>query len=69
MHEELHNYTIEVLWRLKDNWLYIAPDKCDWVQHQIQFHSYMVSGKGIEMTKEKEETVKRIEPVQSLKDV
>ena len=64
----LDKITLEVLRRLKDNRLCIAPDKCEWAQHQIEFLRYMVSGEGVEMTDEKVETLKKIEPVNSLKD-
>ena len=67
--EELHDRTIKVLQRLKENRLYIARDKCKWAQHQMEFLGYMVSGKGIKMTDEKVETIKKIELVQSLMDV
>ena len=59
----------EVLRRLRENSLCIAPDKCEWAQHQIEFLGYMVSGEGVEMTDEKVDTIKKIEPVNSLKDI
>ena len=67
--EEQHDQTIEVLRRHKENRLCIAPDKCEWAQHEIEFLGYMVSDEGIEMIDEKVETIKKIEPVQSLKDI
>ena len=68
-HEGLHEATHEVLRRLKVNRLCIAPDKCEWVQYQIEFLGYMVSGQGVEITDEKVDTLKKIEPVKSLKEV
>ena len=65
----LDDITREVLRRLRDNRLCIAPDKCEWAQHQIEFLGYMVSGEGVEMTDEKVDTIKKIEPVNFLKDV
>ena len=65
----LPDATIEVLQHLQHNWLCIAPDKYEWVQPQIEFQGYMVSGQGVEMTDKKVETLKKIEPVKSLKDV
>ena len=65
----LDDITHEVLRRLRDNRLCIAPGKCECAQHQIEFHGYMVSGEGVEMTNEKVDTIKKIEPVNSLKDV
>ena len=40
----LHERTHEVLGRLRDNRLCIAPDKCEWTQYQIEFLGYIVSG-------------------------
>ena len=39
------------------------------MRHQIAFLGYMVSGQGVEMMEEKVETLKKIEPVKTLKDV
>ena len=38
----LNEITREVLRRRRDNRLCIAPDKCEWAQHQIEFLRYMV---------------------------
>ena len=65
----LDNITHDVLRFLRDNRLYIKPDKCDWAQHQIEFLAYIVSGEGVEMTNENVKTLKMIESVNSLKDV
>ena len=65
----LDDVTCEVLRHLRDNRLRIAPNKCDWAQYQIEFLRYMVSGDGVEMTDENMETLKKIEPVNSLKNV
>ena len=62
----LHDATCEVVRRLCDNRLCITPDKYEWAQHQIEFLGYMLSGEGVEMTDEKVETLKKIEPVGSL---
>ena len=67
--EGLHNTTHEVLRQLEDTKLCIAPKKCEWAQHQIEFLGYIVSGQGVEMTDEKVRTLKEIEPVNSLKEV
>ena len=64
----LDDITCEVLRRLRDNRMCIEPDKCEWAQHQIEFLGYMVSGEGVEMTDEKVESLKKIEPVNSLQD-
>ena len=69
MLEELHKSTHEVLRQLRDNRLCIAPDKYDWTQHKIEFLGYMVSGQGVKMTDKKVETLKKIEPLKTLKDV
>ena len=65
----LDDITREVLRRLRDNRLCIAPDKYEWAQHQIEFLGYIVSGEGVEMTDKKVDTIKKIEPVNSLKEV
>ena len=67
--KELQDCTIKVLRQLKENRLCIAHDKCEWMQHHIEFLGYMVSGEAIQMTDKKVETIQKIEPVQSLKDV
>ena len=59
----------QVLQRLRNNRLCIAPDKCEWAQHQIKFRGYMVTGQGVKMMDEKVETLMIIEPVKILKDV
>ena len=46
----LDDITREVLRSLRDNTLCIAPNKCEWAQHQIEFLGYLVSGEGVEMT-------------------
>ena len=51
--EGLHDATHEVLRWLRDNRLCIAPDKSEWVQHQIEFLGYIVSGQAVIMTDEK----------------
>ena len=67
--EGLHDATREVLLRLRDKRICIAPDKCEWAQHQFEFLGYMVSGQGVEMMDQKVETLKEINPVTTLKDV
>ena len=67
--DEYDKIVLEVLKRLRDNRLCIVPDKCEWAQHQVKFLGYMVLGQGLEMTDEKIQTLKEIEPVNSLKEV
>ena len=67
--QEHNKIVLEVLRRLCDNGLCIAPDKCQWVQHEVEILGYMVSSQGIEMTDEKVKTLKDIKPVKSPKDV
>ena len=40
-HDEI---VLKVLKRLQNNRLCIAPDKCEWAKHQVEFLGYMVSG-------------------------
>ena len=42
--DEQDKIILEVLKRLRDNRLCIAPDKCELAQHQVEFLRYMVSG-------------------------
>ena len=42
--EGLHDATREVLGRLRDIRLGIAPNKCECAHHQIEFLDYMISG-------------------------
>lgn len=60
---------LEVLRRLKDNHLCIAPDKCQWAVNRVEFLGYIISGEGVEMIDDKVDTIKRIKPVNSLKEV
>ena len=69
MLEGLNNATREVLRQLQDSRLCIAPDKCEWVQYQIEFLGYMVSVQGVEIRNEKVDTLKKIVPVNTLKNV
>ena len=58
-----HNKILhEVLTRLQDNGLCIAPEKCVWVQDRIKFLGYIVSGDGAQMTDEYVRSVKEIKP-------
>ena len=68
MREEHDKIVREVLRRLQANNLCIAPDKCEWAQHQIEFLGYKVSGNGVEMTDEYVQTLKDIPIVKSLKE-
>ena len=42
----------EVLTRLRDNALCIAPEKCVWAQDSIEFLGYIVSGDAVQITDE-----------------
>ena len=65
-HDEI---LLEVLRRLKDNNLCIAPDKCEWAVHEVEFLGYIISGEGLRMTDEKVQTIKDIAPLASQKAV
>src|SRR5258708_35999797 len=58
--EEHDKIVFEVLKRLKQNGLCIAPDKCEWAQPNIKFLGYRINGGEIEMTDEYEDPVKSI---------
>ena len=63
--EKYDDIVLEVLKRLPDNRLCIAPDKCKCAKHQVEFLGYIVSGQGFGMTDEKVEALKEIEPVKT----
>ena len=48
---------LEVLRRLKENGLCIAPDKCEWAKQEVEFLGYIISGSGVRMTDDKIATV------------
>ena len=59
---------LEVLRRLRDNNLCIAPAKCEWAKDRIEFLGYIAPGDGVEMIDEKAQTRKDFELVNTLKD-
>lgn len=60
---------LEVLHRLQENGLCIAPNKCEWAKQEVEFLGYIISGQEVRMTDDKIATIKEIEPVASLKEV
>jgi hypothetical protein len=65
-HDELVK---EVLKRLEENGLVISPEKCVWARNRVEFLGYIISKQGIEMAKDKVETVLVWEPPKSLKEI
>ena len=63
--QEHNKIVLEVLQRLRDNRLCIAPDKCEWAKDRIEILRYMVSGQGVEMSNEKVETLQNIKPLET----
>ena len=59
---------LKVLRRLKDNNLCITPDKCEWAVNKVEFLGH-ISGEGVEMTDDRVGPIKKIKPVNSLKEV
>jgi hypothetical protein len=55
--EERTQIDLEVLQRLKENNLAIAPDKCVWDGSRVQFLEYIISSEGIEMALDKIEPI------------
>ena len=68
MLEREKSTVVGVLGMLRDNRLCIAPDKYEWAQHRVEFLGYILSGEGIGTTDEVE-TIKKIDPVASPKEV
>jgi hypothetical protein len=67
--EEKHDELVkEVLKRLEENGLVISPEKYVWGRNKVEFLGYIISKDGIEMAKDKVETVLVWEPPKSLKE-
>jgi hypothetical protein len=67
--EEKHDELVkEVLKRLEENGLVISPEKCVWARNKVEFLGYIISEEGIEMAKDKVETVLIWEPPKSLQE-
>jgi transposase InsO family protein len=59
----------EVLKRLKDNNLAVAPEKCEWHKSEVEFLGYMISENGISMSLDKVQTILDWETPKNVKDV
>jgi hypothetical protein len=67
--EEKHDELVkDVLKRLEENALVISTEKCVWGRNKVEFLGYIISEGGIEMAKNKVETVLVREPPKSLKE-
>lgn len=66
--EEHDRIVKEVLKRLKDNHLTIAPKKCVWATTQVVYLGYVVSEHGIAMSKEKVDCILAWQRPSSLKE-
>ena len=56
--EEGHDKLVDkVLRRLKENDLFVKPEKCKWKVREIEFLGVVIGPKGIEMQKEKMEGI------------
>jgi hypothetical protein len=67
--EEEHDKLVkEVLKRLQENGLVISPEKCIWASNKVGFLGYIISEDGIEMAKDKVQTVLVWEPPKSMKE-
>ena len=52
--EEGHNELVEeVLKRLKENDLFVKPEKCKWKVRKVEFLGVVIGPKGVEMQREK----------------
>jgi hypothetical protein len=68
--EEKHDELIkEVLKRLEENGLVISPEKCILGRNKVEFLGYIISEEGIEMAKDKVETILIWELPKSLKEI
>jgi hypothetical protein len=67
--EEKHDELVkEVLKRLEENGLLISPEKYIGGRNKVEFLGYIISEEGIEMAKDKVETILVWEPLKSLKE-
>jgi len=68
--EDRHDNTVrEVLKRLQGNGLAVAPEKCVWKTHEVEFLGYIIGQEGIKMSQEKVEAVLGWQRPNSLTDV
>lgn len=49
--EDHDKLVLEVLERLKENRLRMAPDKYEWGVNRVEFLGYVISGDGLKMTR------------------
>jgi hypothetical protein len=66
--EEYDELVKEVLKRLEENGLVISPERCVWASNKVECLGYIISEDGIEMAKDKVQTVLVWEPLKSLKE-
>jgi len=67
---EEHDHLVkEVLWRLQENGLAVAAEKCVWRAQEVEFLGYMIGRNGIEMAKNKVEAVLDWKTPKSLTEV
>jgi len=55
--EGQHKLVEEVLKRLKENDLFVKPEKCKWKVREVEFLGVVIGPRGVEMQKEKVEGV------------
>jgi len=55
--EGQHKLVEEVLKRLKENDLFVKPEKCKWKVREVEFLGVVIGPRGVEMQKEKVEEV------------
>jgi len=68
--EEEHDKLIEeVLKRLKENNLFVKPEKCKWKVREVEFLGVVIGPKGVEMQREKVERVLNWPAPKSVKEV
>jgi len=68
--EEGHDELVEeVLRRLKENDLFVKPEKCKWKVREVEFLGVVIGPKGVEMQKEKVEGVLNWPALRNVKEV
>jgi hypothetical protein len=67
--EEYKRLVNDVLKRLHDNGLALAPEKCEWHVSKVEFLGYVISAEGVSMAQDKVEDILNWETPKTVKDI
>ena len=65
--EEHNRLILDILERLRQNNLAIAPQKCKWCIQEIEFLNYIISPQGIKISKDKTDAIENWQAPRTLK--